>query len=482
MNEIARRDAQTPAVEDLERFEEMLLDQLADAGLPTDGVLVDLVEREQALASFGGALRRLPMADRGRSVYVSKMITAAAAGLFDAALNYLWNETVRELRRRVTGYDLAYFFDIAVPSHDRRKHLSTEDDLVKVNDIDLLRAAREIGLLSATGHAQIDHIRYMRNYASAAHPNQVELTGMQLAAWLETCVRQVITLPYDTVTAETGRLLANIKTDQLDPGDVKSTTAFFEDLPRDRADALGAGLFGLYTNASRTPIVANNVLMLWPELWPEISEDARQRFGVQYGRFRASADTAQARAAKELLNLVDGGAYLPEHERAAEMDSVLDDLLAAHHGYSNFHTEPAPARALAALVGQYGNIPQAVENKYVLALVEVFLGNEYGVSWAAATSYDKLLDKLTSSQAGRALRSFTEPVISAQLWASKPQARWDTLLDVIEPKLTARADRELFQAVRTFTGTPDKLPSDSKIARLVEAPRVRRVVRRTKAK
>lgn len=80
------------------------------------------------------------------------------------------------------------------------------------------------------------------------------------------------------------------------------------------------------------------------------------------------------------------------------MDTVLDDLLAAHHGYSNFHTEPAPARALAALVGQYGNIPEAVEGKYVLALVEVFLGNEYGISWAAETSYDKLLDKLTSSQ------------------------------------------------------------------------------------
>jgi hypothetical protein len=38
----------------------------------------------------------------------------------------------------------------------------------------------------------------------------VELTGMQLAAWLETCVRQVITLPYDTVTAETGRLLGRV--------------------------------------------------------------------------------------------------------------------------------------------------------------------------------------------------------------------------------------------------------------------------------
>lgn len=479
MTEIVRRNDPSASGNDLERFEGMLLQKLADAGLPTDGVLVDLEEREQAISSFGGALRRLPMEDRGRSIYVSKMITAAAAGLFDAALNYLWNETVGELRRRVTGYDLAYFFDIAVTSHDRRKHLSTEADLAKVDDVDLLRASREIGLLSDTGHAQLDHIRYMRNYASAAHPNQVELTGIQLAAWLETCVRQVITLPYDKITAETGRLLRNIKQDRLDPKDVPATTAFFDDLPQDRADALAAGLFGLYTDPNPTAIVADNVRMLWPELWPEVSEEARHRFGIRYGRFRASADTAQANAAKELLNLVDGGAYLPEQERAVEIDAALDALLAAHRGYNNFHTEPAPARTLAALVGQYGDVPASVEGKYILTLVEAFLGNQWGMSWAAASSYEKLLTSLTSKQAGRALRSFTDPTISAKLWADKVRNQWDELLTILEPKLTSRSDRELFDAVRTFTGTPDKMRNDTRISQLAnpKSPR-KRIVRK----
>ncbi|MFF6823682.1 hypothetical protein [Streptomyces longwoodensis] len=482
MTEIIRRGDSSAPGTDLERFEDMLLQQLADAGLPTDGVLVDIDEREQALSSFGGALRRLPVEERGRSIYVSKMITAAAAGLFDAALNYLWNETVGELRRRVAGYDLAYFFDIAVTSHDRRKHLSTEADLAKVDDVDLLRASREIGLLSDTGHAQLDHIRYMRNYASAAHPNQVELTGMQLAAWLETCVRQVITLPYDTITAETGRLLKNIKQDRLETKDVPATTAFFDDLPQDRADALAAGLFGLYTDPNPTAVVADNVRMLWPELWPEVSEDARHRFGVRYGRFRASAVTVQANAAKELLNLVDGGAYLPEQERAVEIDAALDALLAAHHGYNNFHTEAAPANALAVLVGQYGNVPTPVEGKYILTLVEAFLGNNWGPSYAAEPSYEGLLSSLTSAQAGRALRSFMDPTISAKLWQDTVRVQWDKLLTILEPKLTSRSDRELFNAVRGFTGTPDRLRQDTKIARLAspKAPS-KRIVRRPRS-
>jgi tetratricopeptide (TPR) repeat protein len=102
MNEIARRpQAAVPAdvsaadvVADLARFQATILDQLAAVGLPTDGVLVSIDERDVLLTSLGGALRRLPDEDRGRSLYVSKMIVAAAVGLFDAALNYLWDETV----------------------------------------------------------------------------------------------------------------------------------------------------------------------------------------------------------------------------------------------------------------------------------------------------------------------------------------------------------------------------------------------------
>jgi hypothetical protein len=109
-----------------------------------------------------------------------------------------------------------------------RRHFSGPNDLPQIQDVNLLRACREIGLLSDVGFTQIDHIRYMRNYASAAHPNQVELMGLQLASWLETCIRQVITLPPDKITAHTGRLLANIKADRLDAASIAATAIFCE--------------------------------------------------------------------------------------------------------------------------------------------------------------------------------------------------------------------------------------------------------------
>jgi hypothetical protein len=62
----------------------------------------------------------------------------------------------------------------------------------------------------------------MRNHASAAHPDQVDLTGLQLASWLETCIRQVITLRRTRSWQNTGRLLRNIKADQIDAASEQS--------------------------------------------------------------------------------------------------------------------------------------------------------------------------------------------------------------------------------------------------------------------
>ena len=46
--------------------------------------------------------------------------------------------------------------------------------------------------ITQLGYKHLDYIRDMRNHASAAHPNHNEITGLQLASWLETCIQEVI--------------------------------------------------------------------------------------------------------------------------------------------------------------------------------------------------------------------------------------------------------------------------------------------------
>lgn len=469
MSEMKRSSARAVAAEalsDLRRFEAVVQSQLEGVGLPSDRVFVDIGERHAMLKNVPDVLDALPDDTLGRSHYISKMIAAATVGLFDAALNYLWDELVNELRRRVAGFDLKYFYDVAAGSSDLRAHLRDENDLPRVDDSSLLRASREIGLLTDVGFQRLDHIRYMRNHASAAHPNQVTLSGLDLANWLQICIREVITTPPDTVTAHTGRLLGNIKKERLDDTAIRDSAVFFDQLPPDRADTLANGLFGLYTDPERTPVVADNVVNLWPELWPFVSDATRSSFGVRHGRASANGDTQLADAARELIDLVDGTAYLVEAVRTLEMDQALDALRAAHTGMNNFYNEAAPAKRLDHLVGAHGKVPKPVRLKFVRLLVEVYLGNGYGVAWAALPTYQSLIARFDGRLAGLALRLFADTAISSLLTNSTAQEQWEELLDALEPKLTSTRDRKLMGAIRAFTASPDALKNDTRIRRL----------------
>ncbi|MCB0906161.1 MAG: hypothetical protein KDB63_03465 [Nocardioidaceae bacterium] len=452
----------------LTQHETAVLAQIGVIGLPTTGVLVPIEERRRLFSNLEDALSSLDAEGRARSLYLSKFVMAVAAGLFDAALNYLWDETIRELRRRVVNYDLAYFFDIAVTSPDRRKKLQGADDLPMVDDSELMRATNTMGLVSDVGYKQLELVRYMRNFASAAHPNQNELTGLQLTGFLETCIREVITLPESNVVAEVRKLLANIKSTNMTPAEAKATSTFFTDLPLAQADNLGQGLFGIYVDPTSSVQTQDNVRLLMPELWPHISVDLKRGFGVRYGRFVANHDQQQADQAREILDLVGAQSYLPESVRVSDLDAAIDTLRSAHDAMNNFYTEPGLARSLRTLVGT-DPVPVAVQKKYALTVVNVFLGRGSGIAWNADPVYRELIMGFSPAEAREALLSFREVEVAGKLQMTGPAAKYAEMLELLKPKFSDAASRELLEKELAFTGPRDSMRLDSELKRLAAA-------------
>jgi hypothetical protein len=190
---------------------------------------------------------------------MSKFMLAVSAGLFDAALNYLWDETIGELRKRIVAYDLNYFFDQAVTDPDKRKDLREPADLAKITDDELIRAAAKIGFISPVGQQQLDLVRYMRNHASAAHPNQHEIGPYQLLAFMETCIREVILLPESPTMVATGRLLYNVKNTTVTAEAATELAGVFDGLRPDQVELLANGLFGIYTDPDSSTVTRDNV-------------------------------------------------------------------------------------------------------------------------------------------------------------------------------------------------------------------------------
>ena len=152
----------------IQQSNSFLLGALNNVGLPTQNLLVEETDRLAVLKNIGNIITKIPLENLPTSFYLSKFIVASFAGLFDAALNYLWDETIVNLRKRVVSYDLQYFYS-NVLSATSRNNYSNEEDLKNLSDQDLLNGCKKLDLIDDVTYKELDHIKYMRNWVSAAH-------------------------------------------------------------------------------------------------------------------------------------------------------------------------------------------------------------------------------------------------------------------------------------------------------------------------
>jgi len=457
--------------DDIKRFENTLLNYIGNLGLPTESVFAPVQQRFVVFQNANGVVALIDGEVLPTSIYISKFLAAVAAGLFDAALNYLWDQTISELRHRVAQYDLDYFFDIVVKDPKKRSKLADEEDLTRIDDSDLIHGALEIGLISELGYRHLDFVRYMRNWASAAHPNQNEITGLQLISWLETCIREVIKLPLSNVIVEIKQLLANIKTNRIAKDEARQIAAFFTNLTTERVNALCSGFFGIYVQPDTTTQTQQNIQNLIPYLWDRVSEKTRQELGVKYAQFVARNVQQQVKLAQQFLEIVSATSYKPDNIRAADLETAIENLLSAHRSANNFYNEPTFALQLQRLVGDAGRIPEQITQNYVLGVVEVFLSNGNGVAWNAEPIYIELMQQFDPRQSLIAAVAFRTTIIASKLQFPLCQQKYSEMMGIMVNQVANPAVKDLIQDVqKALAGktSPEKLRQDRGLSQKID--------------
>jgi hypothetical protein len=452
----------------LNDFENSLLNILRSVNLPTNSVFIPIQQRRIVFKMISDVLADVSPEQRLRSIYLSKFVAAVAAGLFDAALNYLWDETIYELRKRVAQYDISYFFENAVKNTEKRVRLKSVEDLDQIDDQDLIKGAQSIELISELGYRQLDTIRYMRNWASAAHPNQNEITGINLISWLHVCIKEVISLPLSNSAAEIRQLLVSIKSISFDEKDAKDTAMVSLQFTSGQINRLVAGLSGLYVTKDTSPQTQRNIRLLLPFLWDRVDEENRVQLGAKYNKYAAVGEQDKKKLTQEFLEIVSATSYLPEGARIVAIDDALDNLLSAHYNLNNFYNEPQFARALKDSVGDNGKVPSKINRKYVLTLVEVFLTNGNGVALSADPIYSSLIKLFDPDQSLIAVLAFREDTISSKLQFRLCQEKYRELLDMLKLNIALLAVKELIDSIEKFNGPLGKLKDDARISSNVE--------------
>jgi len=420
---------------------------LAELELPVNDVLVPVSERRQVINNMESAIEPLDSDRRPTALYISKFVAAAAAGLFDAALNYLWDETIRNLREKVARFDLDYFFDTVLTDPTTRTKFKDASDLEKLDDWQLVRGCRETGIITDIGFRHLDYIRDMRNHTSAAHPNHNELTGLQLVAWLQTCIKEVLGVEPAGPVVEVRRLLHSLRRETLVKADVPPIETALEGLPSELARSLMRSLVGMYCAHDLPANVRANIVLVAPAAWGVTPEDGRYEAGLKQATLSANGETTRAKLARDFLDVVGGVAYLPTDALAVEIGAAIDALAAAHGGWNNFHTEPAPARALRRLIPESGKIPKPVLQKWVKTVTMCRIGNGYGVSWAATDTYDEMISLWGNEAARVFVRLLVDSEVASRLRLGECSKRFQEIAETLVDQVTTPALKRLLATI-----------------------------------
>ncbi|PCM54067.1 hypothetical protein CP502_15445, partial [Campylobacter sp. BCW_8712] len=84
----------------LEKYSDSLNELVQKLGIPID-VFQNYNDRIIVIVNLENILSRIEKHKLQQANYISKFMASISVGLFDAALNYLWNETILNIRNKI---------------------------------------------------------------------------------------------------------------------------------------------------------------------------------------------------------------------------------------------------------------------------------------------------------------------------------------------------------------------------------------------
>ena len=419
---------------DLTPHEINILDLYNHFGLPVDNVLAKIDDRKIVLNNLNNVVEQIPKDIRNKSLYLSKFISATISGLFDAALNYIWNETISNLRYKVYSYDINYFFDLVIDPTERSKYVD-KDDLEKISDYTLIEGALKLEILDDISYKKLDTIRFMRNSISAAHPNEYLISGLELVSYLEVCVKNVLLKETSELLISINHLLKKIKEVELSEDEVLTITKSYENFLDEKLEDLCRGYFGIYCREANNDFTYRNIERLLPSLWKLLNQDFKKEMGITWQRVILNETEIIKKRVNNFVSFVNGKQYLPNDTKIPKLQILLEQLRIVHNGYNNFYNETNYINMIVEYIGEL-EIPNQIEKQYIDTIIYVFLSNGNGVAWSADEQYKFLLNKFSNKQIISALISFNNIQTKNKLYYPLCIEKFNELIYIFKKKAT----------------------------------------------
>lgn len=421
---------------------------LQGLGLPTDNIIASSDERDIIASSLPQFVASLGTEEKEGARYLSKFVAASAIGLFDASLNYVWNEVVLNLRKKVVIYGLDLFFDSAVGGAARSSYKS-EEDLQGLKDTVLLATCHKLELISYVVYKKLDFILTMRNEVAASHPNVEKIGAFELMGWLQTCVKEVLQDRMSDSAIRIKTLIGNLKA-STKPLDAKYSTALAGDvkhLSLVHANNLLISLFGIFVAHDTDATLRSNTGSISKAVWDCADNETKRRLGLKIDGYRVNLQAQKEKLAIEFLDLVDGRTYESIPSKIAQLERLSDDLNDKHEGWDNFYNEPSVMREVAKFVKTEDDIPNEVRPKLIRTVLRCRLGRGLsyceGVSPSGRPLYDQFFSILRDDGIGWTIISMFESDIRVRIEKPICQKHLQAVLTQLQKQTPSKRLKEV---------------------------------------
>lgn len=423
---------------------------LESLSLPTTNVIASTEERKIVGENLPTFLNSISDDDKAEARYLSKFVGATAIGLFDAALNYVWNEVVVNLRKKAIMYGIDLFFDAAVGGKNREFY-STEEDLGGLKDQVLLDTCRKLELNSDVVYRKLVHILTMRNEIAASHPNVERIGGYELLGWLQTCVKDVLQDKPSESAIQIQSIIQNIKaaTEPVNAQNLGHFEAGLKNLSTAHIHNLLITLFGMFLADGSSQVLRKNVALLATPLWSHSLDAVKTKLAARIDGYRSNLQEDKVSRAKEFLTLVDGLHFESLPAKIIALEGLVRDLNEAHAGWDNFYNEPPIMKEILAYVKTDTEIPAEVKPQLIEAVLKCRIGNgvnyNKGVSTAGKPLYANFLKLLDDDGKAIAIWYLYQPHINSRLYNDNCKAAMHQMLvdikeTIISERLTEAVD------------------------------------------
>lgn len=366
-----------------------VLKALTDAlSVPRNVVASD----EEILAAWENLPRVMQKIPPGlRDKGIARMCIAVTYGLFDSAINYIWNASEVELRGKVKRFGLNVVGQVI------GKENFGEAELNDMRTAELLTLCLKLNLITEDGFFFLDQCRDIRNNFSAAHPNMGDIDDNEFISFFNRCAKYALGNEQNPVGVDIYSFVKALKHEKFTQDQNTEWVKRLNNTHQAQRDLLFGTLHGVYCDPSSSEEARINALTLMGGYKECLSSSVRSELIDRHQDYIASGDESRRKASQqffEKLGLLD---LLGDTERHSLISNTCKKLLSIHQAFDNFYNEPPFAERVYQLSSQSA-VPDTARDEFVNCVVTCAVGNQYGISNAAYAHYQNIVKNFSPAE------------------------------------------------------------------------------------